>query len=90
MAQLVKNPPAVQETTPAVPELDSWIGKTPWRRGRLRTPVSFGFPAGLVCKESTHSVGDPGSVPGLGRSSGRGHGRPLQYSYLGNPTDRGA
>ena len=30
------------------------------------------------------------STPGLGRSSGRGHGNPLQYSCLGNPMDRGA
>ena len=30
------------------------------------------------------------STPGLGRSPGRGHGNPLQYSCLENPTDRGA
>ena len=33
---------------------------------------------------------DTGSIPGLGRSSGRGHGNPLQYSCLENPGDRGA
>ena len=33
---------------------------------------------------------DPGSIPGLGRSSGEGHGNPLQYSCLQNPMDRGA
>ena len=33
---------------------------------------------------------DEGSVPGLGRSSGGGHGNPLQYSCLENPMDRGA
>ena len=31
-----------------------------------------------------------GSIPGLGRSSGGGHGNPLQYSYLENPVDRRA
>ena len=31
-----------------------------------------------------------GSVPGLGRSTGGGNGNPLHYSYLENPTDRGA
>ena len=31
-----------------------------------------------------------GSIPGLGRSPGGVHGNPLQYSCLGNPTDRGA
>ena len=33
---------------------------------------------------------DPGSIPGLGRSLGRGNGNPLQYSCLENPIDRGA
>ena len=31
-----------------------------------------------------------GLIPELGRSPGRGHGNPFQYSYLGNPMDRGA
>ena len=35
-------------------------------------------------------VGDPGSIPGLGRSPGEGHGHLLQYSCLENPMDRGA
>ena len=35
-------------------------------------------------------TGDTGSIPGLGRSPGEGHGNPLQYSYLENPMDRGA
>ena len=33
---------------------------------------------------------DMGSIPGLGRSPGKGDGNLLQYSYLGNPMDRGA
>ena len=33
---------------------------------------------------------DASSVPGLGRSPGGGHGKPLQYSCLENPMDRGA
>ena len=41
-------------------------------------------------KESTCNVRDLGSVPGLGRSPGGGHGNPLQYSCLENPMDRGA
>ena len=36
-------------------------------------------------KESACNVGDLGSIPGLGRSPGRGHGNPLQYSCLENP-----
>ena len=44
---------------------------------------------GLLCwfsgKESACNVGDQGSVPGLARSPGGGHGNPLQYSCLENP-----
>ena len=41
-------------------------------------------------KESACNTEDPGSVPGLGRSPGGGHGNPLQYSCLENPIDRGS
>ena len=41
-------------------------------------------------KESACSVGDPGSIPGLGRCPRGGCGDPLQYSCLENPMDRGA
>ena len=44
-----------------------------------------GFLAGSDSKESTCNVGDLGSVPGLGRSPGGGHGNPLQYPCLENP-----
>ena len=47
-----------------------------------------GFPGGSAGKESACSAGDQGSVPGWGRSSGGGHGNPLQYSCLENPMDR--
>ena len=40
-------------------------------------------------KESACNVGDPGSVPGLGRSPGEGNGNSLQYPHLENPMDRG-
>ena len=39
---------------------------------------------------SVYNAGDPGSISGLGKSSGEGNGNPLQYSCLRNPTDRGA
>ena len=45
----------------------------------------MGFPGGSDGKEPTCSAGDLGSIPGLGRSSGGGHGNPLQYSCLENP-----
>ena len=59
IVQLVKNPPAMQET----------LG---WRRGRLPTPVFLGFPYGSAGKEFTCNAGDLGSIPGLGRSPGKG------------------
>ena len=40
-----------------------------------------GFPDNSVGKESTCNGGDPGSIPGLGRSTGEGIGYPLQYSW---------
>ena len=40
-------------------------------------------------KASAYNVGDPGSIPGLGRSPGEANGNPLQYSCLENPMDRG-
>ena len=39
--------------------------------------ICMGFPGGLDGKASACSVGDPGSIPGLGRSLGEGHGNPL-------------
>ena len=41
-------------------------------------------------KASVYNVGDPGSVPWLGRSPGEGNSNPLQYYCLENPMDRGA
>ena len=50
----------------------------------------MGFPDGSDGKESPCNAGDPGSIPGLGRSPGDGNGNPLQYSYLEISMDRGA
>ena len=47
------------------------------------------FPGGSDSKLSAYNAGDPCSIPGLGRSPGEGNGTPLQYSCLGNRTDRG-
>ena len=44
---------------------------------------------GSDIKESACNEGELGSVPGLGRSPGEGHGNPLQYSCLEKPMDRG-
>ena len=59
-------------------------------------PVILSSGSGLgVCKNSKvrnppANAGNTRSIPGLGRSPGGGNGNPLQYSCLGNPTDRGA
>ena len=59
ISQLVKNPPAMEET-----EFDSCVRKICWRRDRLPTPVFLGFPCGSAGKESACNVGDLGSIPG--------------------------
>ena len=44
-----------------------------------------GFPGSSEGKETTCNAGDLGSIHGLGRSPGGGHGNPLQFSCLENP-----
>ena len=80
VSQLVKNPLAMQET-----QLDSWVKEIPWRRDRLHPPAFLGLSGCLDSKESAHSAGNLGLIPGSGRSPGEGHGNPLQYSCLENP-----
>ena len=82
VAQLVKNPPAIQEA------LVRFLGREDLLRGdTLPTPVFLGFPCGSAGKESACNVGDLGSIPGLGRSSGEGKDYPLQCSGLKNFMD---
>ena len=50
----------------------------------LKYGVLMGFPGGSEGKESACNSEDLGSIPGLGRSPGGGHGNPLQYSCLEN------
>ena len=57
-------------------------------RGVFLLPLDF--PGGSDGKASASKAGDPGSIPGLGRSPGEGNGNQLQYSRLENPMDRGA
>ena len=45
------------------------------------------FPGGSDSKASACNVGDPGSIPGSGRSPGEGNDNPLQHSCLENPMD---
>ena len=50
----------------------------------------MGFPGGSEDKAFACNAGDPGSIPGSGRSPGEGNGSPLQDSGLENPRDRRA
>ena len=52
--------------------------------------MDLGFPGGSEGNEFSCKARDTGSMPGLGRSPGKGLGNPLQYSCLKNPLDRGA
>ena len=52
--------------------------------------IHIAFPGGSDGKESTCNAEDPSSTPGSGRSPGEGNSKPLQYSCLENPMDRGA
>ena len=50
----------------------------------------MGFPGGSEVKASAWNGGDPGLIPGSGRSPGEGNGNALQYSCLENPMEGGA
>ena len=52
--------------------------------------IYMGFPRGSHGKESACNAGELGLTPGSGRSPEELNGNPLQYSWLGNPMDRGA
>ena len=66
--------------------------KTEYDISDLKLPflLYWGFSAGPDSKESACNEGDPGLIPGSGRSPGEGNGNPLQYSHLENSMDRGA
>ena len=63
------------------------MGYGVWRRDRLPTPVFFGISDWSDGKESACNAGDPGSIPGLGRSPKEEKGYPLQHSGLENSMD---
>ena len=82
VAQVVKNPPAMQET------LVQLLGQEdPLEKGKAIHSIFLDFTCGSVGKESACNVGDVGSIPGLGRSPREGKGYPLQYSGLENSMD---
>ena len=86
VAQLVKNPPAMQET------LVQFLGREDPAGEGMGYPLQYSWASlgGSDGKESTCNEGDLGSIPGLGRSPREGNGYALQYSCLENSMDRGA
>ena len=56
----------------------------------LLSRLVMGFPGGSEVKATACNAGDPGSIPGWGKSPGEGNGNPLQYSCLENPMEGGA
>ena len=56
----------------------------------LLNSVQWTFQVAQMVKNPSANAGDTGLIPGLGKSPGGRHGNPLQYSFLENPTDRGA
>ena len=71
IAQLVKNPPAMQETL-----VRFLVGRSAGEG--IGHPLQYSWaPCGSAGKESACNAGDLGSVPGLGRSPGEGKGYPL-------------
>ena len=82
IGQLVKNLPAMQETSVR------FLGQEdPLEQGYDTHSSILGFPCGSAGKEFAHNVGDLGLISGLKRSPGEGKGYPLQNSGLENSTD---
>ena len=61
-----------------------------WVENLALIHLILGLPRGLDSKEPACNAGDPGSIPGSGRSPGEWNGNPLQYSCLENFMDKGA
>ena len=84
---MVKNPPSNAGDSGSIPSWGTKILHALWH-GKKRM-----LPSGAVVKNlpaNAGDTGDSGLIPGSGRSPGEGNGNPLQHSYLGNPTERGA
>ena len=79
IAQLVKNLPVMQETL-----VWSLGQEDTLEKGQATHSSILGVPFGSAGKESAHSAGDLGSIPGLERPPGEGKGYPFQYSGLEN------
>ena len=64
-----------------IPDVQAGFRKSRGTRDQIANIHWMGFPHSSVGKESTCNAGDPSSIPGSGRSAGKGTGYPLQYSW---------
>ena len=83
MAQLIKNPPAMQGDLGSIPGL----GRFPGEGNSYPLQYSWASLVAQLVKNPPAMQGDLGSNPGLGRSPGEGKGYPLQYYGLENSMD---
>ena len=92
--KIVKDRKAWCAAVHGVTKSGTWMSE--WTTMLLQGLVNFhhstdiGFPHSSVSKSSACNAGDPGLIPGSGRSPEERNGNPLQYSRLENPMDRGA
>ena len=70
--------------------LNRYDKNVPYLTNNSKLFLSLGFPGGSVVKNTPVNAGVHVSIPMLGRSPGEGNDNLLQYSFLGNPMDRGA
>ena len=82
-------PPCPETSPPGLPRCDPTTGILSVSV-KARVQAELGFPGGSAKKSLPASAGHTGSIPGMGRSPGGGHGNPIQYSCLDIPMDRGA
>ena len=71
-------------------EKEKFFNKWYWNNQVFKSKNKHDFPGSSDSKASAYNMEDPGSIPGLGRSSGGGNCNPHQYSQLENPMDGGA
>ena len=94
--EMVEDRGAWHATVHGVAELDMLSDRTTRTAKKLHpsavltSPYSPPDSLGLGGQASAYNAGDPGLIPGSGRSPGEGNGTPLQHSCLENPMDRGA
>ena len=65
-------------------------GKSQGQRSLKKSSLVAQSVTNLPAMKETSNAGDPGLIPGSGRSPGEGNSNPLHYSCMGNPMDRGA